>query len=246
MKRRRLLAAAVLVGLLALLYALRAQILPLAATWLDVGEKPRKADYVLVLGGDGNSRPFAAAAFLKAGLARKALVCNPAPSADVEDNILPPDGELAVQVLSSRGIAAENIIRLGKEVGSTHDEARALAAFLASEPGARVLVPTSAFHTRRARWVFRRILGRQSDHVTFVSLPGDGFHMETWWRTDQGFSAIVSENLKFAFYLFRYGRLPYALAAAGIALVIIARYCRRYCGGASSESRSVSCSGSGY
>ncbi len=245
MKRRRLIAAVVLVGVLALLYALRAHLLPLAAYWLDVGEKPRQADYVLVLGGDGNARPFAAAAFLKAGLARQALVCCPAPSADVEDGILPPDGELAVEVLSSRGIAPENIVRLGKEVGSTHDEARALASFLVWHPGARVLVPTSDFHTRRARWVFRRILGRQADHVTFVSLPSDGFRMETWWRTDQGFSAIVSENLKFAFYLVRYGRLPYALAAAGIAWVIFAHYRRRSCGGASSESGSVSGSGSG-
>jgi uncharacterized SAM-binding protein YcdF (DUF218 family) len=245
MKRRRLIVAVVLVGLLASLYAVRTHLLPLAAYWLDVGEKPRKADYVLVLGGDGNSRPFAAAAFLKAGLARKALVCDPAPSADVEDGILPPDGELAVQVLSSRGVAAENILRLGKEVGSTHDEARALATFLESEPESRVLVPTSAFHTRRARWIFRRILGRGIDRVTFVSLPSDGFRMEAWWRTDQGFSAIVSENLKFAFYLFRYSRLPYVLAAAGIALAILARYRRRYCGGASSVSRSVSGSGSG-
>ncbi len=245
-RRRRLIAAISLVGVLALVYATRARILPLAAQWLDVGEKPRRAEYVAVLGGDRNARPFAAAAFIKAGLARKALVCYPAPSADVEDGILPPEGELAAGVILSRGVPRENILRLGEEVRTTHDEARALAEFLRGAPEARVLVPTSAFHTRRARWIFRRILRGQSDRVSFVSLPTEDFRMETWWRTEQGFSAIVSENLKFAFYLFRYGWLPYGLAVAGAAVAAIVLLRRRHRGGTSSAPSSPSSSsGSG-
>ena len=37
------------------------------ASWLDVGQQPRQADYVMVLNGGENTRPFAAAALVGAG-----------------------------------------------------------------------------------------------------------------------------------------------------------------------------------
>jgi hypothetical protein len=38
------------------LYATRGLTLPLVARWLDVGETPGRADYVMVLTGDENTR----------------------------------------------------------------------------------------------------------------------------------------------------------------------------------------------
>ena len=45
-----------------------------AAGWLDVGQRPRRADYVMVLNGGEDTRPFAAAALITAGWALALVV----------------------------------------------------------------------------------------------------------------------------------------------------------------------------
>src|SRR5260370_27379992 len=70
---RRFLLLALAVALVGL-YAGRNQVLPAAARFLDVSEPVEATDFVMVLGGDLNSRPFVAAALLDVGLARKALM----------------------------------------------------------------------------------------------------------------------------------------------------------------------------
>src|SRR4051794_36002263 len=44
------------------------------AQFLDVSETPGRVDYVLVLNGDPETRPFAAAAMVRSGLAKKVLL----------------------------------------------------------------------------------------------------------------------------------------------------------------------------
>jgi len=60
--RRYLIAALLLVAMGGTLYGTRSSILPWAARWLNVGQRPAKADYVYVLGGDATFRPLVAAA----------------------------------------------------------------------------------------------------------------------------------------------------------------------------------------
>ena len=83
-------AAAVLVGV----YMSRGYLLPPMAYWLDVGGPPRRADYVMVLPGDANVRPFVAAALVKAGLAGRVLVPKTESAPEVDDGIYPSSDEL--------------------------------------------------------------------------------------------------------------------------------------------------------
>lgn len=48
----------------------RGYLLPTLARWLDVGVAPQPADYLFVLPGGEDTRPFVAAALVKAGYAR--------------------------------------------------------------------------------------------------------------------------------------------------------------------------------
>lgn len=210
-------------AVVALAYLTRRWTLPLAATWLDVGQTPQPAEYVVVLGGDVNTRPFVAAALIRAGLARAALVSDVAILPDAPPRLFPPEEELARRILILKGVPPERIVRLGRDNRTTYDEARALAEFLRSAPPGRVLIPTSAFHTRRTRWVLRRILGEKADAISMVSIPPEMFHMEAWWRSDEGFRTVTGENLKLAFYLVRYGGwgVPAAVGAAVLLAVIV-------------------------
>jgi uncharacterized SAM-binding protein YcdF (DUF218 family) len=227
MRRRRWLIAVSLSAVaLASCWAIHPCLLRAAASWLDVGGCPQSADYVMVLNGGEDSRPFAAAALVKAGWAQRALVGEVAPSAEVLDGIMPPYHEINRQVLINRGVAEAHIALLPGAAAATYDEAVVLAAFLEDRPDARVLVVTNDFHTRRSRWVFARVLGDRAGQVSFVSAPSDEFPMDRWWQSPVGFQAIGSEYLKLAFYAVRYGCLGAWLAACGV-LVVVAVWIRR-------------------
>jgi uncharacterized SAM-binding protein YcdF (DUF218 family) len=199
---RRLAGLAGLVGL-ALVWLAPEWVLPPVAEFLNVSEQPRATDCVLVLNGDPNTRPFAAAALVKAGLAREVLLTTQRltlESRAVQDGALPSELELIKQILQARGVPAEVIRVLGGEVTSTLDEARALGEFLDAHPDISVTVVTNSFHTRRARWVFRRVLGEKASRVFFVDVPRDRVDEQTWWRTKEGCMVYLSEYGKFLYY----------------------------------------------
>lgn len=65
MSRRLLIALLLVAAVAAMCWANYPRLLRAAANWLDVGQRPRKADYVMLLNGGEESRPFAAAALLR-------------------------------------------------------------------------------------------------------------------------------------------------------------------------------------
>lgn len=221
LNRRFLLGIVVLAVALTLLWAARAPLLRAMMTWLDVGQRPRYARYVMVLTGDERSRPLLAAALLKAKLAQHALITEVAmtPYETVPAGL--PYHEVNCRVLQKRGIARSDITMLLPPARTTYDEARALAAFLRNRPDARVLVVTNDYHTRRSRWVFDRVLGQQAAQISFVSAPTDDVRRDCWWQDEIGFVRVVAEYFKLAFYVVCYGYVGHWLAAcAGLALVI--------------------------
>src|SRR5437867_1821741 len=79
-RRKRWLVLLVFAAVLLALIAGRRPVLVAMARFLDVSEPAQPTDYVMVLGGDMQIRPFVAAALLNAGLARKAVVAQIKPS----------------------------------------------------------------------------------------------------------------------------------------------------------------------
>jgi uncharacterized SAM-binding protein YcdF (DUF218 family) len=227
MTRRRLLVALLFVAaVLVTCWATRAPLLRAAASWLDVGERPHKADYIMLLTGGEDSRPFAAAALVKAHWAHRVLVAKTMLSPAEIDGIVPPCHVINRRVLLSRGVAAAEVTILPGAAASTYDEAAALAAFLRDKPYARVLVVTNDYHTRRSRWVFTRVLGDRAAQVSFVSAPSGEFRMDRWWESQVGLLSIVTEYPKLVFYAAVYGYLGYWLAACG-ALYLVTSWIRR-------------------
>lgn len=227
MKRRRWILFTLFVAAAAIvLLASSPAILPCFSRWLDIGQRPVKADYVMVLLGDEQTRPFVAAALAAEGWADTVLLTEIAPSPQTIDGISPPSHEIARDILVSRGVPPERIVLMPAEARSTFDEARALAGLLESRPNARVLAVTSDYHSRRSRWVFHHVLAEQADKVTFVTAPTDYYVTDRWWRSQWGTRAVASEYLKLAFYLMRYGYLVHWTAAC-LLLAAVAAWVRR-------------------
>jgi uncharacterized SAM-binding protein YcdF (DUF218 family) len=216
--RRYVTATVLLLAAAAIFYGMRASLLPCAARWLDVGERPAKADYVLVLGGDVNVRPLVAAALVRAGLAKTVLVSHVDFPPGGDDGIVKPQHKTVCEVLRRRGVPEQNITVLGHRNRVTYDEATSLATYLSAAPQARVLVVTSNYHTRRARWIFRQVFGERMASISFVSAPVDSFSADNWWQNQEGFTTILGENIKILGSLLFYR--PLTCAAGAMAAMI--------------------------
>lgn len=214
-------------GTLSFVLGARNRLLPCVANWLDVGETPRRADFVLPLGGDLNTRPFVAAALLKCGFANKVLVPRVPRQPEAEERIVAPHHELVARILMHRGVPIDKIMFLGERNDSTYDEAQSLHEFLRNSPASRVIIVTSFFHTRRARWIFARVLGESMKQVSFGAAPWEGFNADTWWWREEGFCFIVLENLKFGAYLVFYGGVVYWITAAVIIIAMAFAWIKR-------------------
>src|SRR5207248_5996220 len=92
-RRRRLrrYVGAFLLATLLGLYLGRSWILPHVAGFLDVSEPPHAVDFVMVLGGGDDTRPFVAAALYEAGMAKAVLVPATKRGPEVEDAFVPPE-----------------------------------------------------------------------------------------------------------------------------------------------------------
>jgi uncharacterized SAM-binding protein YcdF (DUF218 family) len=201
-----------------LLYANSEDVLVGLARWLNVGAHPEKTDYVLVLNGDPNARPFVGAALVTSGLASKALLV-PVKKSNNSAASMPESHEAARQVMMLRGVPANKIVEAPGDCATTFDEAAALSRFLQmpSELSSTVTLVTSHFHTRRARWIFRQVLGQDAKRVRIVAAPVDGFDESNWWRVEDGFVTYATEYLKLVFYWLRYG----VAAKAGCMIAVV-------------------------
>ena len=192
--------------------------LPWLGNWLNVGQPPRASDFVMVLHGDPDTRPFVAASLVNAGLAEKVLLAKTV--SDDSGSAWPLTHEIAVKVLRARSVPEDRIVILDAECRNTFDEISALAEHLEQYPGATVTVVTSNFHTRRTRWTVRRLLGPRARDARFVSAPVDYVDPDSWWKSEQGFVWFIQEYIKLAYYWLRYGSGLVWCATLAVLLVI--------------------------
>ncbi len=199
-----------------LLYMGREPLLITAARALTVDDAEPPAEYLVVLGGDAETRPFAAAELYRKGFAPKVLLFEHKTDRITDLGLMPTHDELYRKVLELAGVPSDAIQRLPGLVDSSWDEAQSLRRFLSSHTARRVIMVTSAEHTRRARWVFRKALAGLPVEVRIAPARHLRFDETNWWKTDQGALTYLHEFLKLPYYWLRWG-LPQFLGgyAAG-------------------------------
>jgi uncharacterized SAM-binding protein YcdF (DUF218 family) len=179
---------------------------------------------VLILTGGDTPRPFAAAALVKAGFASQVLVTHVKVGSP---SVIPECDVLFRRILVKRGVPSSNYTVLPAQATTTYDEAQALKQFLKDKPDAKVIVLSNDFHTRRSRWIFQRVFGKQASQLSFVSAPLDGYPQDGWWRDEEGVVTIGSEYLKLIFYIAYYGCFRYWVLACSVLMATAVCTCKR-------------------
>lgn len=189
-----------------LVYAFRAPLLTGVAKVLTVNDPPASADIIFLLNGDYNTRPFRAAELYKQGYAPRIVIARSEDSPAVKLGLIPNETDISVGVLEHMGVPSERIVILPMQGGvtSTFDEAAVLHKYIEAHSVKKVILVTSAFHTRRAKWIFERELAGLPVSLDMVAVPYSTFDQTNWWQNENGLITLNNEYIKLIFYYFKY------------------------------------------
>jgi uncharacterized SAM-binding protein YcdF (DUF218 family) len=183
-------------------------IAPFLAKGLIIEKPLEKADAILVLSGSSLyiERTQKAAEVYKKGAAPVVFLTDDGDRtgwSKIEKRNI-PYVEMARRNLISQGVPAEAIVILQPQVTGTIYEARVLAEKAKTENLQSIVIVTSAYHSRRALWVFERFFAENNLHTEFGIVPAAA-GVQTpppfvWWLTAKGWGSVGAEYLKFAVY----------------------------------------------
>ena len=207
-----------LLGLIALclfagiIYLARHPLLQLAANFWIVQDRVTPADVIIVIGDDNFSavRAEEAAALFKSGWA---------PQVVASGRMLRPYASLAdfmAKDLESHGVPSSAVVLFPHRATDTVEEAEALRVLVVQKGWRRVLLVTSNYHTRRARFIFRKVL---PDNVSLAvaGAADPQFNPSNWWESRQARKAFFLETMGYLEAMWELRNE--GAAAAGVALL---------------------------
>lgn len=170
-----------------------------AGWWLPVDDELKRADAIVLLGGDPRRAPHAADIYLR-GYAPVIYTCRP-----LNESQEPLCGlglscereeERTMAALLAKGVPQEAVVLYGQDTMSTVDEGELLAKLLGPEVKT-IIVVTSPHHCRRAKMILQRLLpGRE---LIFSPPPYERFERQ-WWTHQTSARHVIIESAKFVFY----------------------------------------------
>lgn len=181
-----------------------------AARALVVGAEMERADALVVLGGSSAyvERTRRAAELFGEGRAPRVILTDDGQrggwSSAEQRN--PFFVERAAEELRRAGVPAASIEVLPRQLSSTHEEAEALRDHAAARGYKSLLVVTSAYHSRRARWTLRHVFDGSGVAVG-LDAAGPGAQtprFATWWLSPGGWRQVAGEYVKMGYYFLRY------------------------------------------
>jgi len=178
----------------------------LAARWLIVAEPLNRADAIVVLSGSSTftERVHHAADLYGQHRSQKILLTddNRQGGWSVSEQRNPYFYERARDELTKRGVPLQDIEILKPPVQSTWDEATLLREYAKTHNLRSLLIVTSAYHSRRALWTFKRQL-RANGTQLGVDPVEAGIQTPspvTWWLHVRGWQMVFIEYLKLIYY----------------------------------------------
>lgn len=200
---RRVVVAGVVLALLPLLAAAAARLLVVHATLA-------RADAIVVMSGSATFRERAqrAAVLFNEGRAPRIVLTNDhlKSSWSQEEQRNPYYYERSMDELRRAGVPDDRIAVIMVPIRSTYDEAVVLKDYADANHLSSLLVVTSAYHSRRVFWTFRRVFEGSGKLIGIdpaeprIESPA----ATTWWLHRLGWEMVPKEYGKIFVYWLRY------------------------------------------
>jgi uncharacterized SAM-binding protein YcdF (DUF218 family) len=196
----------ILVALAALLFLSRARLLAGIGDLLVIHDRLEPADLILLLNGDVSLRPTHAAALYKQGLAPAVIIARAEDSVPVKLGAYQNVTDSCIRVLEQLGVPQSRIIQLRPPGGVSHtsDEAKALLVYYREHPFGKVIIVTSDLHSRRARFIFHRLLSGTPVRIMLAPVSDLKYGASDWWKTEDGVIGCQNEYIKLLYYHLRF------------------------------------------
>ncbi len=177
----KLVALLCVVAFCGLIYLIRRPLLRFAGGFWVVEDPLERADALIILSDDNfyADRATRAVELYRQGLAPVVVASG--------RRLRPYAGiaELMEHDLFERGVPKQAILKVPHNTDNTHEEAVALRTLVEERRWRRVLIVTSNSHTRRARYVFRRVFPAAVS-VRVASARDSDYDPDHWWETRKG------------------------------------------------------------
>ncbi len=171
-----------------LVYLARHPLMRVAGHFWIVDDNPVASDAIVVLGDDNYQadRATRAAELLKAGWAPRVVASGRylRPYASI--------AELEERDLISRGVPETAVVRFAHYGEDTRGEAAAVSQLVASKGWKRIIVVTSNYHTRRARYICEREFPPGTS-LRVVAARDTDFDPDSWWEHRKGVKIFAHE-----------------------------------------------------
>jgi uncharacterized SAM-binding protein YcdF (DUF218 family) len=182
-----------------------------AARELIVVNDLSHADAMVVLSGSSAyvERTHRAAQLFREGRAPKIILTNDSQqsgwSNELQRNPLFIE-RAAGELTGAGGVPEAEIEILEQAVSSTYEEALLVRRHAETHGLRSILIVTSAYHSRRALWTFRKVFEGSGITVGLtIVMPGEQMPPPaTWWLHVRGWKAVAGEYLKLIYYWLRY------------------------------------------
>src|SRR6516162_1736405 len=170
------------------IYLARYPILRLAGNFWVVDESPQASDAIVILSDDdyGAVRASRAADLYRASWAPRIVASG---------RTLRPYisiAELMQRDLTDRGVPATAVVRVPNRARNTLDEAGAVSEFLSAHGWKKIIVVTSNYHTRRARFIYEHVLAPGTE-LRILATPDPAYDLNSWWRKREGVKTFFYE-----------------------------------------------------
>ena len=171
--------------------------------WLDAPSNLAPADAIAVLAGN-RPRLEQAVALYQQGLAPELWYTGDAPQGEESFS---RDSQSARLAAIDMGVPASAITLL--PTTSTWEDGQQIAALAKQRGYTRILVVTSWYHARRGLCIVRHAVQGAGVQVYFQSAYNKTFGPDLWWRTEEGLLDVTNEIIKFGYYWYHYGLVPW-------------------------------------
>lgn len=181
-----------------------------AAKALIVNADLQQADALVVLSGSSNypERTQAATALFMAGRAPKIILTNDNQQGgwSSAEQRNPLFEELEAAELLRAGVPPDKIERLAQVVTSTYDEAVLVREYALQQGLRSIIVVTSAYHSRRALWTWRRVFQGSGIEIGLSAAPTGEQSPNPfgWWWHPRGWPMVAGEYPKLVYYWLQY------------------------------------------